>query len=118
VNISSIIPIGTEGRTAFVPPLDSYQILSDSWIEQEFHSLRTSSSQVTVGYWTGEPGRVRIEPWPYTEVCVIKAGRVAVVDSDGRQREFGPGDSFIVPKGFVGEWVTLEPAAKVFIAVE
>lgn len=118
MNISSIIPIGAEGRSAFVPPLDSYQVLSDSWVEQEFHSLKTDSHHVTVGFWTGEPGRVRIEPWPYTEICVIKSGRVAVVDSSGRQREFGPGDGFIVPKGFIGDWVTIEPATKVFITVE
>jgi uncharacterized cupin superfamily protein len=118
VNISSIIPIGAEGCSAFVPSLDSYQVLSDSWIGQEFHSLKRRSNHVTVGYWTGEPGRARIEPWPYIEICVIKMGRVAVADNDGCRREFGPGDSFIVPKGFVGEWVTLETATKVFIAVE
>src|SRR5258708_6670877 len=34
--------------------------------------------------------------------------------SNGR-REFGSGDAFFIPKGFVGSWITMEPSAKHFV---
>src|SRR4051812_34849714 len=117
MDISSIVMIESAGREAFVPPLCDYTVLSDRWVEQEFHCLDVQASRVVVGFWTGEPGRIRLDPWPYTEVCSIHSGRVAVVDLDGTAREFGPGDSFIVPVGFRGEWVTIEPSSKSYIAI-
>jgi hypothetical protein len=41
----------------------------------------------------------------------------AIVDPAGGCREFGSGEGFIVPKGFVGEWVTLESATKMFLTI-
>ncbi|MFI7627370.1 hypothetical protein [Microbispora rosea] len=40
------------------------------------------------------------------------------MDQAGGRLEFGAGDGFVVPKGFVGDWLTLEAASKYFIAVE
>jgi uncharacterized cupin superfamily protein len=42
---------------------------------------------------------------------------MAIVDPAGRRREFGRGERFIVPKGFVDEWVTLESATKMYLAI-
>ena len=69
------------------------------------------------GYWTGEPGSVEIDPWVYTEICSIISGRVAIADRNGRRLEFGPGEAFLIPKGFAGKWITLEPAKKIFLAI-
>ena len=48
---------------------------------------------------------------------MLLSGRVAVVDLDGGRAEFGPGEAFFIPRGFAGDWVTVEPSRKVFVAV-
>jgi len=117
MDINSILPIGKEGRVPYVPPLTDYGGHSAAWREAEFHCLDLPAERVTIAFWTGEPGMVTLHPWPYTEVCSILTGRVAIVDSGGRRREFGPGEGFVVPKGFAGEWVTIEPSSKIFLAI-
>ena len=64
-----------------------------------------------------EPGEVTLDPWPYTEVCSILSGKVAVRDTDGKMAEFKAGDALMVPVGFVGDWITLEKSTKIFIAI-
>jgi uncharacterized protein len=117
MDITSIITIDRAGRQPYVPPLSDYTVLSDRWVEQEFHCLDIRAGRVVVGFWTGEPGRIRLDPWPYTEVCSIHSGRVAVVDLAGNTREFGAGESFTIPLGFQGEWVTIEPSSKSYVAI-
>ncbi len=117
MNISVIKRIDKTGTNAFVPPLSDYAAVSPGWTEAEYRILETPSSHVVIGFWTGESGKITLDPWPYTEVCSIRTGRVAIKDSAGAQIEFGAGESFLVPKGFVGEWITLEPSSKVFIAI-
>lgn len=118
MDISAVTVLGAAGRAPYVPPLSDYAASSPSWTEAEFTGLETAAASVRAGYWTGEPGSVRLDPWPYTEICSILTGRVAVVDQAGGRLEFGAGDGFVVPKGFVGDWLTLEAASKYFIAVE
>jgi uncharacterized cupin superfamily protein len=101
----------------FVPPLSDYHLLSAEWAEEEFRVFGGAAVSYTGGYWRGEPGAVRFDSWPYDEICVILKGRVAVQDTAGRRKEFGPGEAFHIPQGFQGDWITLEPSEKVFIAV-
>jgi uncharacterized cupin superfamily protein len=117
LDIRSVVLIKPDDFAKYVPPLSDYRSVSTPWVESEFRCLDLSTDRVTVGYWKGEPGSVQLDPWVYTEVCSIVSGRVAVDDLQGGRLEFGPGEAFVIPKGFVGEWVTLEPAAKIFLAI-
>jgi len=116
MSIASIVPISAEGGTPFSPALSDYATASEGWSETEFRFFATERGSFG-GYWRGEPGEVSFEAWPYNEICVIAKGRVAVVDRTGARREFGAGESFFIPKGFVGKWVTIEPTEKVFVAL-
>jgi uncharacterized cupin superfamily protein len=117
LTIRSVVLIRPHDVAKYVPPLSDYRSASTPGVESEFHCLDISSDRVTVGYWKGEPGTVQLDPWIYTEVCSIVSGRVAVDDLQGGRMEFGPGEGFVIPKGFVGEWITLEPAAKIFLTI-
>lgn len=117
LDISSVVRIEPDAATRFVPPLSDYLAASQGWTETEFRVIDLPATKVSGGYWTGEPGRVAIDPWPYTEICSIISGRVAVADLHGGRLEFGSGTAFMIPRGFAGEWITLEPSAKMFLAV-
>ncbi|WP_053383985.1 cupin domain-containing protein [Leucobacter celer] len=115
--IHEIQTIGEDPSTATAPALSDYQAHSKGWAETEFPVA--TEAGVTAGRWTGEPGWVEFDSWPYREFCVILEGRVAVESRDGTERfEYGPGEAFTIPQGFNGRWVTLEPTRKVFIGIE
>lgn len=65
------------------------------------------------GVWESEVGAWRVA-YDEDELCVILAGRVRLVSDDGEAREYGPGESFVVPRGFAGVWETLEPVRKIY----
>ena len=115
--IETVRAINTETGQRFVPPLSDYQLLSSEWSEVEYRVFGGTATGYTGGYWRGDPGAVRFESWPYDEICFMVKGRVVVRDATGRSREFGPGESFYIPQGFRGDWITLEPSEKVFVAV-
>lgn len=112
--VKDILPTGLP----FVPALSDYVQPSDGWSEAEYRHFDAPSTHTVVGYWTGEPGRVSFDAWPYTEVCSILAGKVGVEDQYGRRRDFTAGQGFIVPKGFKGSWITYEASKKIFIAID
>jgi len=48
----------------------------------------------------------------------MTAGRIRITDEGGTQREFGAGDTFVVPAGFEGTWEVLEAARKLYVIYE
>lgn len=117
MSINQVTSIELGVGTAVVPqwPAD---MASPHWLETEYRSFANRSGSLFGGTWRGEPGTLVLEAYPYNEICVMLSGRVALIDEQGGRKEFGQGESFFVPKGFSGTWVTLETSSKIFIAVE
>ena len=68
---------------------------------------------VTFGRMTAQPGwrwSEHVKPIAGTESCrathtgVIVSGRIGIRMDDGSEREFGPGDAYVIPAGHDG-WV-------------
>ncbi|NUP50543.1 MAG: DUF861 domain-containing protein [Catenulispora sp.] len=115
-SIEQIQILAPGSGTPVVPSVGDYAQTSEGWQEVE-HRAALSHPRTVAGAWEGEPGSVRLPDWPYDEICVIQTGRVAIEDTAGRRREFGPGEAFLVPAGFDGWWHTLEPTRKIFVGV-
>lgn len=41
-----------------------------------------------------------------------------IEDATGHCSEFGVGDSFVIPAGFVGVWHVIEPMSKLYVIFE
>jgi uncharacterized cupin superfamily protein len=65
------------------------------------------------GVWGSEVGAWRVA-YDEDELCVILAGRVRLTEDGGTPRDFGPGEAFVVPRGFRGVWETIEPVRKIY----
>jgi len=117
MDISAIRTISAGGGRTHVPPLSDYDAFSAGWSEVEHRHFEAASPNVVVGFWSGEPGAITLNAWPYTEICSILSGRVALRDRHGGRVEFGAGATFLVPQGFAGDWITIEPATKLFVAI-
>ncbi|TIS82896.1 MAG: DUF861 domain-containing protein, partial [Mesorhizobium sp.] len=112
--VGAIVRLTASPSNSFVPPLSDYDGVSPGWSETEYRCHEQNSDHVTVGYWVGEPGTISFERWPYTEICSILTGKVGLRDTQGNELIFGPGEGFVVPKNWKGDWLTVEPATKFF----
>jgi len=75
---------------------------------------RHADGALQTGTWTSTPGRWRAFDGR-DEFCTLLEGRVALIADSGERQEFGPGDSFLIPNGFEGEWEVMETATKHFV---
>lgn len=64
------------------------------------------------GVWESSVGCWRVA-YDEDELCVMLAGRARLTDAAG-SRDYGPGDSFVIPRGFTGTWESLEPVRKIY----
>jgi uncharacterized cupin superfamily protein len=74
-------------------------------------------SQFHVGVWSSEVGCWRIRYTEY-EFCQILEGVSILRDSQGAERTQKPGDNFVIPAGFEGEWEVTEPCKKIYVIFE
>jgi uncharacterized cupin superfamily protein len=73
--------------------------------------------QFFVGLWRSEPGKWRIA-YTEEEYCLMLEGRSIVTDATGRSVTVSAGESFVIPRGFVGTWEVVETTTKRFVIHE
>ncbi len=116
MSIPRIVDFRAAGSPAEAP-FDPSRLLAGAPRATVDNRYSDPSQQFHCGTWASTPGRWRVS---YTEheFCHLLEGRVRLVADDGTAAEFGPGDAFVVPAGFVGTWETLEPARKHYAIFE
>jgi|SRR5450755_678724 uncharacterized protein len=75
------------------------------------------SQQFFAGVWAASRGHWAVR-YSENEFCHLLAGRVAITNEAGERVEFGPGDSFVIPAGFVGSWQVIEDCRKLYAIFE
>ncbi len=75
------------------------------------------TQQFFVGLWRSEPGKWRIA-YTEQEFCLMLEGRSVITDAAGQAVTVTAGESFVVPRGFVGTWEVLETTTKRFVIHE
>jgi uncharacterized cupin superfamily protein len=79
---------------------------------------RSEDGRFTVALWESGPGVLRTDGYPHDEYCRVLEGRLVVTNRGGRSEEFGPGDSFVIPKGWAGTWDMKTRFKKQYVAFE
>ena len=69
------------------------------------------------GIWRSEPGKWRVS-YTEEEFCLLLEGRSIIESTDGQAFSVSAGDSFVVPRGFVGTWEVVERTTKRFVVYE
>ena len=73
--------------------------------------------QFFAGVWRSEPGKWRIA-YTEEEYCHMIDGVSVITDNQGRATTVSAGDSFVIPRGFIGTWVVVETTTKRFVIYE
>ncbi len=72
---------------------------------------------ITTGMWACDAGGVEIGEHPVDEACFVIRGAASVTDAAGRRETFGPGEAFMLPRGFRGRWEQSDDFVKLFVAI-
>jgi uncharacterized cupin superfamily protein len=95
------------------PP--SERILSGDPAQLTWNHYSDPTGQFHAGIWQAEAGAWRVIYERHEEeLCTLIEGRVRLTDAAGAVREFGIGDSFVVPGGFTGIWENLGRVRKIY----
>lgn len=85
-----------------IPPFPAEIVLegeSENW-EQVVHQ-----GDFVVAVFEASPAIIDIsEPFPYDEFVLVLEGQVTLTNIDGGKQTYNPGDTFLVPKGWLGTW--------------
>ena len=82
-----------------------------------FEDNHSGDILVRVGVWEAGTGKIAINNFPFTEYVLMISGRVIVTDNDGTTREFVAGDTFVIPKGWSGNWNVKERMKKQIVRI-
>ncbi len=79
---------------------------------------RSADEKFTVALWESGPGVLKTDAYPHDEYCLVLEGHLIVTNRSGRREEFGPGDTFVIPKGWAGTWNMTTRFKKQYVAFD
>jgi uncharacterized cupin superfamily protein len=84
----------------------------------EAPGYRSEDRKFSVALWESGPGILRTDSYPHDEYCLVLDGHLIVTNRSGTTEEFGPGDTFVIPKGWAGTWNMTTKFKKQYVAFE
>ncbi len=75
------------------------------------------TSQFFTGVWSSGPGKWKIA-YTEEEFCLMLRGTSIITDTQGVSTAVTAGESFVMPKGFIGTWEVVEETTKRFVIYE
>ena len=82
---------------------------------QERGAVLADEGGVTAGLWEATPYAERFNDFGATEMAVIVSGRVRITPDGGAAQDFGPGEVYLLKKGFKGTFEVLETLRKYYM---
>jgi uncharacterized protein len=113
---SKIISFASPGTAESASPAAD-RLVSGEPRQSIWNAFSTPDGCFHLGQWHSSRGAWRVRYTEY-EFCHLLAGKVRLSDDDGLAHEFGPGDSFLIVKGFCGVWEVLEDCTKLYAIYE
>ena len=117
--ITRLRPDGAPGKgmgpLAYIDP----KTVSEGTAVEIGHIFFTNENgSVNAGVWECTPCTEQIRNYPYDQCCFVLEGTLTIMDESGHAETFGPGEAFMIPRGFNGSWRMTERYRNFFVTVE
>ena len=101
------------------PEYESEKVPSEKCVRGEpehrtWNHFSSDDEKFFAGFWEGDVGCVKVD-YAENEYCHLLEGEVILRDADGKEQMLVPGDNFVIPAGFRGEWETVRAARKIYV---
>lgn len=83
-------------------------------LQRTWNQFTSSDEKFFCGTWEAELGCWNIA-YTENEYCHILSGRSVLRDTSGKEQLLQPGDQFVIPAGFEGQWEVLETTRKIYV---
>lgn len=83
-------------------------------LQRTWHHFTSDDGKFFAGLWEADPGCWEVT-YTENEFCQVLEGLSILRDADGGERELRPGDNFVIPAGFEGQWEVVERTKKIYV---
>ena len=104
----------TEAEAYFLP---AEKLIAGNPKQTVWMQYTDDSGKFFAGIWQSEPGKWHIA-YTEEEFCALLEGISVITDASGNAVTVAAGDSFVIPRGFVGTWEVVEATLKRFVIYE
>jgi len=105
------------GATAEEYHLPAGKLLAGNPKQTLWNHYVDPTGKFSTGVWQSEVGKWNIA-YTEEEFCQLLEGVSIISDSSGTAVRVSAGDSFVIPRGFVGSWEVVEPTRKIYVIYE
>ena len=71
--------------------------------------------ELFVGAYQAKAAKLTLEDYPYDEFMYLLSGKIEIIDQDGSQEVFFPGQALVLKKGFTGTFEMIGNVRKIAI---
>ncbi len=96
---------------------DAAKVTAGDPVQTAWNHYSDASGQFSSGIWQAEPGTWSIR-YTEEEFCHILEGTSVITAEDGLAVTVQAGQSFVVPRGFVGTWQVMRRTRKLYVVWE
>jgi hypothetical protein len=97
--------------------LDEAKLIAGNPLQRVWNHYTDPTGKFFTGIWESEVGKWHIN-YTEEEFCHLLAGVSVVTDAQGTAVTLRAGDSFVIPKGFKGNWEVVETSRKEYAIYE
>lgn len=108
------LPTAAEAEEYFLP---EDKLLSGNPKQTVWQEYTDPTGKFFCGLWKSEIGKWRIA-YTEEEYCHLLEGESVITDEAGNATTVTTGDSFVIPRGFVGTWEVVVPTCKRYVIYE
>jgi uncharacterized cupin superfamily protein len=114
MKIQIVAPLAGEREDYFLP---ADKLIVGNPQQTVWMKYTDATSKFFVGTWSSEIGKWNIS-YTEEEYCELLEGRSVITDESGHSVTVSKGDTFVIPRGFVGTWEVVSPTKKKFVIYE
>jgi uncharacterized cupin superfamily protein len=114
VNIDTLVFFDRNDPEFEEAPTPAEKCVEGRPLQRTWHHFTSTDGKFFAGQWEAEPGCWEVS-YSEDEFCQILAGRSVLRDASGAEVELKPGDNFVIPAGFSGQWEVLETTRKIYV---
>ncbi len=109
----SFAKIGNKTATPIETDLDGWKKVEGNPTMKTWIEYTSDDESMISGWWEATPGtyHASYESWEFVHLI---EGQITITPDGGSPNQVGPGDAFVVEKGFKGTWKIEQKALKHF----